>query len=89
MNENVIEWITGEDVIAVTLSQKKYITKVKKLAQKYPDDVKILSENKDGSIFAHLPLKFLKLYVINGKELSEEEKEMRASRLRKKREENG
>lgn len=89
MNENVIEWITGEDVIAVTLSQKKYITKVKKLAQKYPDDVKILSENKDGSIFAHLPLKFLKLYVINGKELSEEEKEIRARRLRKKREENG
>ena len=61
--ENVIEWITGDDTISVTLSQKRHINKVKSLAKKYPDRVQILAENKDGSIFAHLPLESLKLYI--------------------------
>lgn len=51
LKENVIEWFNGDDTISVTLNQKKYISKVKKLAEKYPDLVQILDENKDGSIF--------------------------------------
>ena len=34
MNENVIEWLDGEDVIAVTLHQKRFVNKVKKFAEK-------------------------------------------------------
>lgn len=62
--ENVIEWCNGDDTISVTLNQVKFITRVRKLAEKYPDKVQILAENKDGSIFAHLPLKSLKLTYI-------------------------
>lgn len=64
VKENVIEWLNNEDTISVTLYQVKYINKVKKLAIKYPDLVQILAENKDGSIFAHLPLKALKFNII-------------------------
>jgi hypothetical protein len=66
--ENAIEWLTGDDTISVTLTQKKYINKVKKLAVKHPNLVSILNENSDGSIFAHLPLKALKLSIIIPKE---------------------
>lgn len=66
--ENAIEWLTGDDIISVSLTQKKYINKVKKLAIKHPNLVSILKENDDGSIFAHLPLKALKLSVIIPKE---------------------
>lgn len=62
--ENVIEWVTGDDTITVTLSQRKYISKVRKLAAKWPSLVSILAENADGSILARLPLKALKLSII-------------------------
>ena len=61
--ENIIEWITGEDKIYLTLTQTKYINKVKKLAKTHVNEVEIV-ENKDGSIFATLPLKALKLSII-------------------------
>ena len=63
LKENVIEWINGQDYIACTFNQKKFINKVRKLADKQPNLVPIFHENKDGSIFCHLPLKALKLYV--------------------------
>lgn len=64
LKDNAIERITGSDIISVSLTQRRYITKVRKLAEKYPEKVQIIAENKDGSIFAHLPLKALKLSII-------------------------
>lgn len=79
--ENCIEWLNGQDTISVTLSQGRYISKVRKLAEKYPDLVQILAENDDGSIFAHMPLKSLKLNIISPKELGNDEKEKLVERL--------
>lgn len=82
--ENSIEWVTGDDTITVTLTQRKYITKLRKIAAKWPSLVSILAENADGSILARLPLKALKLSIItphrtrfegNGKEEDEDETE--------------
>lgn len=64
LKENVIEWFTGSDTITVTLTQKKYINKVKTLAKRYENEVKY-AENADGSIIASLPLKSLKLSIIH------------------------
>lgn len=66
VKENVIEWITGQDWMGVTLTQRKYITKVRKLRNKQPELVPVYYENTDGSIYCHLPLKALKLYVKTG-----------------------
>ena len=63
LKENVIEWITGDDTISCTFTQKKYINKVRKLLDKQPSLVSFYHENKDGSIFCRLPLKTLKLYL--------------------------
>lgn len=71
--ENVIEWITGQHTISCTFSQGKYIKKVKSLAEKYPDKVKIIKENDDGSIFCKLPIKSLKLSIIE-RDLSDEQR---------------
>ena len=79
--ENCIEWLNGQDTISVTLSQGRYISKVRKLAKKYPDLVQILAENDDGSIFAHMPIKSLKLNIISPKELGNDEKEKLVERL--------
>jgi hypothetical protein len=79
--ENVIEWLTGQTHITVTFSEKKYINKVKKLAEKFPNEVKITAVNKDGSIVAHLPKSALKLNVIKKKDLTEDERQELRERL--------
>ena len=62
--ENCIEWITGRQRVTVTLSQPKYIGKVKRLAKTHPDEVQIKHINEDGSIVAHLPLKAIKISIV-------------------------
>ena len=77
MNENVIEWLTNDDHIAVTFSQKKYVNKVKKFAKE--DDRIYLVENDDGSVFARLPIRYLKLN--KPRTVSDEQREAARQRL--------
>ena len=85
MNENVIEWLTGEDTIAVTVSQKKFVNKIKRFALT-DENVVILAENSDGSIFVHLPISYLKLSPKRKDNISAERKAELAERMRKMRE---
>lgn len=59
--ENVIEFITGEKTATLTIHQGKYKNRIKKLSEERPDEVDILAENKDGSILAHIPTKWIKI----------------------------
>ena len=86
MNENVIEWLDGEDVIAVTLHQKRFVNQVRNLA-KQDKNVTILAQNSDGSIFAHLPISYLKLRRNRTVNQTAEEKSEWAERMRQLREE--
>ena len=80
MNENVIEWLNNDSEVTVTLSQRKYITKVKKLLEKNPDEVRIVAENKDGSIVAKLPLKYIKISA--PRKVSEEQRKQARERFK-------
>ena len=79
--ENAIEWINGQNRVTVTLSQGRYISKVKKLAMKFPDEVQIVKENEDGTLLAHIPLNYIKINRAN-RDLTEEEREELAERAR-------
>ena len=78
--ENCIEWITGQHTITCTISQGRFIKKIKNLAEKYPNKVRILKENSDGTILAKLPLKSLKLSIIE-RDLSDEQREEMAKKF--------
>ena len=78
--ENAIEWIRDSKTATVTFSQGRYITKIKKLAEKYPDEVQIVAVNK-SSIVAHIPVKAIKINIIEGREKTEEEIEMFKERM--------
>ena len=82
--ENVIEWLRNSKTATVTLSQGKYITKVKKLAKEYPDKVQIVHVNDDNSIVAHIPTSAIKL-SITSRVYSEEEKAEMRERLKRAR----
>lgn len=69
--------------MTVTLSQGRYINKVKKLAEKNTE-VEIVRENSDGTLLAHLPLKYVKLSA--PRQMTEEQKEQARERLLKSKE---
>lgn len=79
VNENVIEFLRDSKTATVTFCQGRYVSKIKKLAEEYPEDVQITYENPDGSIVAHVPTKWVK--VSAPRKISEEQREMFAERL--------
>ena len=67
LQENLIEWITGSKTATVTFSQKKFINRIKQMAEKHPELAEIVAENEDGSITAHIPVKAIHLTVYTPK----------------------
>lgn len=80
--ENVIEWTKDSERATLTLSQRRTISKVKKLAAEYPEKCQIIAENKDGSICAHIPVAWVRINP--SRQLSEEQRRQVADRLRRK-----
>lgn len=79
--ENVIEFLRGEKTASVTFCQGRYVSRIKKLATKYPDECQIVRENRDGSILAHVPVSWIK--VSRPAELSEKQLEAARQNLLK------
>lgn len=79
--ENVIEWIKNQKQAALTLCQRRTITRVKELSEKYPKECQIIAENEDGSIFAHIPVGWIRINPPMN--LSEEQRAVKAERMRR------
>lgn len=61
-NECSIAWIRGSDYAEISAYNGSTLkNRTLKLKEENPEDVKILATNKDGSIFAHVPIKYVKL----------------------------
>lgn len=85
MNVNICDC---DDMASVTVFQVKYMNQIKKLAEKYPDEVKIVKTAKenDGMMVAHLPKKFCKISFGEERakrEMTEEQKVAAAERMKK------
>ena len=78
--ENVLEFLRDSKTMTVTFSQKRFITKVRELAEKFPDEVVITAENPDGSIVAHMPVTALHLSIIR-KNYTEAQRKAATERL--------
>lgn len=82
VNENYIEWIRGDKIAAITLSQGRYKTKIERLAKERPDECQIIERNDDGSLFAHVPVSWVKISPPRECTLSEEQRREAAERLK-------
>lgn len=83
LKENAIEFYKGDKRATVSFSQGKYISRIKKLKERYPDEVEIVAENPDGSLYAHIPTKWIRINP--PRELSDEQKETLIEQLAKSR----
>lgn len=81
MNEFSIEWIKGAEYAGATVPSGTALkSKLLRLAEKNPDEVKIIVENKDGSLFAHVPVNYIK--ISPPRQVSEEQKEAASERFK-------
>lgn len=78
--ENVIEWLKGEREATVTFCQgNKFASKVRKLAEKYPDKVKITHDD-NKTFMAKIPVAAISIRI--QRDLTDEEREERRERGR-------
>lgn len=84
MNEIAIEWEKGREKATISAyNNSKLKGKIMKYVVSHPNDVDVY-ENKDGSIVAHVPTKWVK--VSPPRNVSEEQAKAAGERLRKMRE---
>ena len=84
--DHAIEWTrNGRDAMAtVTFPAGRFKTKIEKLAEEHPEEVTIRYRNKDGSIVATIPVRYIK--ISTPRQMSDEQKEICTERLRAMRE---
>lgn len=78
--ETVILFNSLENFVHFSTSQDFMKRRIKKLAEEYPDEVKIISEDK-YTVIAEFPKKFVKL--AHPRVLTEEQRQAAAERLKK------
>ena len=84
--ENAIEFLKDQKRATVTFSQGRYISRIKKLAEKYPDKCEIVAINKfpgEGEVICvHVPTAWIRIQPPAVRDLTEEQKEELPNRLR-------
>lgn len=80
MNENVIEWLNGDATAKLTLTQGRFKNKIRRLREDN-EDIRII-ENTDGSMFAEIPLEYIKIGKPRRVDLTDEERAEIAERLK-------
>lgn len=62
VNEDVLEIFRRDKVASVTAaSGGRFKNRLLKLKERFPEDVEIIAQNEDGSLFAHIPAKWVKI----------------------------
>ena len=85
--ETCVTRIQGDDHIGVYTAEQKFINKIMKLKEEYPDDVVITHENADGSICVNLPYDWFRLPKPKAKRnFTPEQKAAMVERMKKARE---
>lgn len=84
--ETCITRIVGDDHVGIYTGETKFLNKIKKLKELYPDEVIITHINDDGSICVNVPYDWLKFPSPKKKcNFTDEQKAKIAERLAKNR----
>lgn len=86
LRETSIERVQGDSYCTVYTGEKKFVNKLKKMAEEYPEDVNIISEDCLG-IVAHVPYDWFKFISPKRKHnLTDEQRQAASERMRRARE---
>lgn len=75
MAENTIEFLKDESTATVTFSQGRYISRIRELKERFPDQVEITDEpeTNGGYLVAHVPTKWIRVSPPPQREYTEEQ----------------
>lgn len=79
-NETAIDHYNGDKMAGVSTGERKLINRLNKMAEKYPDDVKIVAVNQDG-MYYKVPWRWISIRPPRKVVLSEEQKAELVERL--------
>ena len=82
MTETTYEHVAGDKTFTVTAAERWSIAMIKKLKERYPNDVEIVYENTDGSLVAHIPYEWMRIKAKAKRSLTEEQREVLRERMR-------
>lgn len=79
--ENAIEFAKDSERATVSFTQGRYKSRIKRLAKSHPGECQIIAEGEDGSLCAHIPVRWVRINP--SKEISEEHKDRLRENLEK------
>ena len=79
--ETVYEHVSGNKTFTVTAAERWSKTMIKRLKERYPDEVEITAENNDGSLVAHIPTDWMRIVPKRHVTMSDEQKKELTERL--------
>ena len=82
-NETACDYLSCDKHATFCSSETKWINKIRKLKEQYPNDVEIQVQPEDnqGMILAHIPKSWFKISPPRKREMSDEEREAAVKRL--------
>ena len=82
-NETACDYLSCDKHATFCSSETKWINKILKLHEQYPDEVEIqvLPENNQGMILAHIPKRWFKIAPPRKSNMTEEQREAMVQRL--------
>lgn len=82
MTETSINYLGDDKHAVISTDERKWVNRIHALKEEYPDQVEIRSVFKDGTVVAHFPKAWVKVRPPAKKNLSEEQKQVLAERMR-------
>ena len=61
VRETVYEHLSDGETFTVTAAERWSVAMLRRLKEKYPEQVKIVYENKDGSLLARVPFEWMRI----------------------------
>lgn len=78
--ETTTNYMYGDETFTMSSSESKWINRIKKYSEQYPNDVKITYINEDGSIMAEINKKWFK--ISPPRKVSDKQRELASQRFK-------
>lgn len=73
--------IAKEEFAYFSSSERAFINQISKLKEDYPNDVEVVHENADGSIYVKIPFEWLRIRPKSKRNITDEQKTALKERL--------
>ena len=82
VKETVYEHVSGGETFTITAAERWSVSMLRRLKEKYPDQVEIAYENKDGSLLARVPFDWMRIVPKKRDTMTDQQRAARSERMK-------